>query len=321
MFMNYMDYTDDRCMNLFTEGQKLRMKACLSGFRSALLTSNGCVPALTAEDCDTLDNISGGDGLVYYFASEIDQNETGYFTGTNSKKDRAFAEKYTATTIRILNTLRFDFAVASSNNSAGFVTATVWDDDGLDGSPGTVLAQQPVFISTIISDVANFTFTDVEFENPAAVTGDYFVGFQLYENPGDTISVNSNQFDETNVNTGWLKRNSGNWERFDVAHQDSALSLAIRPIACLDVGIQTPEKPQLTVYPNPGNGTFFIENAHTTQAIRWQLITIDGRIVSSGSTSKRGLATIETGVTISGIYFLVLINSEEYQTHKVIIAN
>jgi ABC-type taurine transport system substrate-binding protein len=36
MFMNYMDYVDDRAMMMFTAGQILRMQACLDGVRSAI---------------------------------------------------------------------------------------------------------------------------------------------------------------------------------------------------------------------------------------------------------------------------------------------
>lgn len=43
-FRNYMDYTNDDCMSFFTVGQKARMWAALTGFRSALLTSNVCDP-------------------------------------------------------------------------------------------------------------------------------------------------------------------------------------------------------------------------------------------------------------------------------------
>ncbi len=46
MFMNYMDYTNDACMFMFTAGQKARMQALFTtgGARESLLASLGCQP-------------------------------------------------------------------------------------------------------------------------------------------------------------------------------------------------------------------------------------------------------------------------------------
>ncbi|HXB10978.1 MAG TPA: M43 family zinc metalloprotease [Bacteroidia bacterium] len=44
MFQNYMEYTDDACMNLFTHDQALRAFTALNGPLASLLTSNVCTP-------------------------------------------------------------------------------------------------------------------------------------------------------------------------------------------------------------------------------------------------------------------------------------
>lgn len=46
MFMNYMDYGNDPCLNMFSLGQKDRMQALFAtgGSRASLLTSDGCTP-------------------------------------------------------------------------------------------------------------------------------------------------------------------------------------------------------------------------------------------------------------------------------------
>ncbi len=58
MFMNFMDYTNDACVALFTKGQKERMLACLNGMRKGLLEN------LTACQRDTALNLTDNISII-----------------------------------------------------------------------------------------------------------------------------------------------------------------------------------------------------------------------------------------------------------------
>ena len=51
MYMNYMDFTNGACINMFTQGQKARMRALFNtgGARYSILASKGLLPPLIAE--------------------------------------------------------------------------------------------------------------------------------------------------------------------------------------------------------------------------------------------------------------------------------
>lgn len=46
MYQNYMDYSDDACLVMFTNGQVARMETALNSLRTSLASSNGCQPVL-----------------------------------------------------------------------------------------------------------------------------------------------------------------------------------------------------------------------------------------------------------------------------------
>jgi len=63
MFQNYMDYSDDACMNLFTLGQKLRMRSLfeINGARISILNSQACSNNGIAASC--ADGFANGDEI------------------------------------------------------------------------------------------------------------------------------------------------------------------------------------------------------------------------------------------------------------------
>lgn len=60
MWMNFMNYTNDACMAMFSTGQKLRMYDALNNFRAGLLNSDGCQAVATVEVPDGVDLVIYG---------------------------------------------------------------------------------------------------------------------------------------------------------------------------------------------------------------------------------------------------------------------
>lgn len=67
MFMNYMDYVDDRCMNMFTQGQKSVMVGVLQSQRSDLIANATAACGTVTNACN---NLAGGPGFMGFEANE-----------------------------------------------------------------------------------------------------------------------------------------------------------------------------------------------------------------------------------------------------------
>ena len=71
MFMNFMDYSDDYCMNIFTQGQKQRTMAVLNTSRVGLISSNGCQPFILPNSDAGISTIISPNSLDVECASPI----------------------------------------------------------------------------------------------------------------------------------------------------------------------------------------------------------------------------------------------------------
>ena len=150
MFMNYMDYTDDGCMNTFTLGQKARMQALFAsgGSRASLLTSQGCsatttttTPTTTTSTTASTLTIGNGTGTtntpygtyymdnkVQYIISKAELVAAGYSSTNNVIKSLAFnvaslsSQTMNGFTIKMKHTTSASFTSTSFISNTGMTT-------------------------------------------------------------------------------------------------------------------------------------------------------------------------------------------------------
>jgi len=85
MVQNYMDYSDDGCMNVFSQGQGDRMQAVFApgGVRASILSSNGCLPAVPDFDLDAaINSVNSPSGFAC--ATDVEANVTLFNNGANT---------------------------------------------------------------------------------------------------------------------------------------------------------------------------------------------------------------------------------------------
>ncbi len=181
MFMNYMDYTDDAGMNMFSTGQSTRMNACLDGSRSTLV-SGPVTPTVTVSSPNGGENwtINTTRSITWTYTGTIANVKIEYSINAGSTWTTIIASTSNtgsyawtvpnnpATTCRV----RVSDASASttndisnanftiSENTGGFITAETESNNTSATANGTVGSGTAVTGSVSSStDVDYFTFT------------------------------------------------------------------------------------------------------------------------------------------------------------------
>jgi PKD repeat protein len=409
MFMNYMDYVDDACMNLFTEGQKTRVWAAINTSRSSLANSQGCSGQsssnITADftanttniniggsvnftdqtsgnpsswswnfgngststlqnpsgityntagiysvslttsngtnsdtktktnyikvndtggngsssNCDTISNLGANDSIVVYMS-----DNWGAVSGHNGYGDISKAEKFSAPTSsnNILTSAYFMFAHAVGT---GNIKITAWDSGT--NSPSSSLTSETVSIPSISYDVNNQSFTETVFSSPVTISSDYYVGFELTYQAGDTVYLFTNTEASNTTNSGWEQWSDGTWHPYDDAGGwKIKLAHVIYPVLCSPAeGIEHFEGGlSSNIFPNPTTGEVFLLTTNTFNEVKVRINNAIGQLVYSKILKTPGGQSptlLDLKGMTDGIYFIEVFNKDIIETHKLVLRN
>ncbi|MDX5443820.1 MAG: PKD domain-containing protein [Hymenobacteraceae bacterium] len=136
----------------------------------------------------------------------------GYVSGKNALNDKAKAEYFSnyVPFTHVTGAIIF-FGRAAAANASSNVTVAVWNNTGVNGSPGTIIASKTVPISTIVSDIAANRATTVSFTSPVTIPGNFYVGVQWSNTPGDTVAIITNRNNDGPPNVAWEQLSNNNW--------------------------------------------------------------------------------------------------------------
>lgn len=322
MFMNYMDYADDACMNLFTTGQKTRMLACLNGVRSSILTSNGCGGSVVNPpgQCDTLTNVFNSDTLVLFLAQNSG-NDAGYISGTNTYGDNAKADVFSnAPSGTFITGGLIGFGVAYTTNSSRKVTAAVWNTSGTAGSPGTELASKDILINSInVGGLTAFSFN-----SPPSAPSSFYMGIR-WTGLSSTDSVAIYTSTDRGSNTAWERWSDNTWHSYTDANGwgFGGLSHVIFPVLCPTVGINEENNwAGVSVFPNPTDGNINVYlKLKNNDDIGIRVFNTVGQFVTGQNVNNTAGGTYNLDLTgqAPGLYFVEVKSGNISRTFKIVL--
>ncbi len=305
MVQNYMDYSDDNCMNLFTDGQSTRMRAMFDAgaFRESLLNSNGCGGGTTPPPCTIPAGLNA--------SNIVDDQATlnwGSVTGATSYNIRAREEGTTTwaigsttnTAINYINLMsctdyEFQVEAVCSASSSDFSGSSTFTTTGCTG--GTCETPTGLFTSNIAKKKARLNWN--------AVSG--AASYNAQYRPVGSSNWSTKTTSNTSTNLGGLS--SGTTYEWHVRSVCSGTQSAYSGLE----NFTTPASrlgefsEDISIYPNPANDHLTLQFGSLEGAINILITDVVGKVVENiivpQSEHRLEIATQHYG---EGIYFVVL---------------
>ncbi|MBL1180007.1 MAG: S8 family serine peptidase [Bacteroidetes bacterium] len=168
--------------------------------------------------CDTVTNIQPGDNIYIWSFS----GNGGYIGGHNNQSVTRWAEYITGFSPNTHVQGAYFYIPKAKVNGVGNVTFRLYNNNGPGGAPGTTIATKVMAIADIVPNITQNGFypTYVHFNAPVAVPNSFYIGYEIVNASGDTITtaLTQNLNPGPRPNTLWMYNLGGNatWQNAEL---------------------------------------------------------------------------------------------------------
>jgi hypothetical protein len=358
MFMNYMDYTYDNCMNIFTLGQSARMNAVLAsgGARASLTSSLGCVPPSGGTSCGTPAGL--GASSITSSSATISWSAVSGASSYNVQYKTSAATTWTTTSTTATSlsltglsaSTTYNYQVqavcsgtaGSYSSAASFTTTAASTCSDIYESNNSLSAAksisnngsiQALIGSSTDNDYFKFTTTSSAPKVKINLTNlPYDYDVRLYNSSGSQIGISQNGsttpeqivYNNSSSAATYYVRVYGYNGAFSTT-SCYTLSVATQASNFRDDGtsISEEELSFINVYPNPNTGNFSIDYFSKNPAeLNIYIMDMTGRIVFSNTQQVfDGMNTFQINMPdlSNGMYLLQIVNGDERRMKRFMI--
>ena len=217
MFMNYMDYSEDYCMNMFSLGQGSRMRSALSQYRNTLISESNLVATGT------------NDNYVIVECAPITEFDADYTFGCKGDGIEFESNSYNASSTSITG-YEWTFEGGSPSNSTDEKPSVIYMQ------PGTYDVTLTVTNSAGSNTLTKSNYVTISSAN-AEMTGPYFQNFESEEFPTYENFPASSWTISGNITDSWERAtNASSPNLSPIDNNENSASFRIRSLEFIDAG-------------------------------------------------------------------------------------
>lgn len=354
MFMNYMDYTNDACMNMFTIGQTSRITATMNGTRASLQTSLGCVPP-SGGGCNVPSGLNASSitqtsatltwaivsGAISYNVQYRVNGTSTWTTTTSSTNSKSISGLAAGTTYQYQVQTVCSSSTSSYSSASTFATSAPACSDNYEPNNIRTAAPTVATNTTIVGKISPsgdndyFKFTTVSPNTYIKITltnlpGDY--DLKLYNSAGTLLATSQNG----GTTSETIKRNVTTAATYYARVYGYAG--ANNATICYNLLISTGSVPFRTtssfddesdvadvmnVFPNPVSDKLNVNfNSSAEGIFTFKVFDLIGKnVMNTFQKGIKGMNAFEVNLSElnRGIYFIEVSNGTERELKKIIV--